>query len=93
MVREVVRIAGRVQGVGFRDRVLDIANDYRVAGTVRNLRSGETLEIDVEGEPAEIERFVADVLAHPPTFARIAAVDREQRAPRGRTRFTLEPTG
>jgi acylphosphatase len=92
MVREVVRITGRVQGVGFRDRVLDIAADYRVAGTVRNLRADETLEIDVEGEPDEVERFIENVLAHPPTFARIAAAERERREPRGVTRFTLEPT-
>lgn len=92
MVREVVRIRGRVQAVGFRDRVLDIAGDHRVAGTVRNLRADEALEIDVEGEPGEVERFIEDVLAHPPTFARIAAVDRERRAPRGVARFTLEPT-
>jgi acylphosphatase len=93
MIREVVRVSGRVQAVGFRDRVLDIAESYQVAGTVRNLRAGDVLEIDVEGEPAEVERFVADVLAHPPTFARIEAVERTHSAPRNLKRFTRGATG
>ena len=64
-------LTGRVQGVGFRDRVIALAARHPVAGTVRNLRAEDALEIDVEGEPAAVERFIADVLAHPPSFARI----------------------
>lgn len=91
-VRQLLRIFGRVQAVGFRDRVLDIAECYRVAGSVRNLRSGEILEVDAEGEPAEVERFFADVLAHPPTFARVERVERETLAPRGASGFSRAPT-
>jgi acylphosphatase len=92
MVREIVRITGRVQAVGFRDRVLDIAESYRVAGTVRNVREDEALEIVAEGDPDEVERFIADVLAHPPTFARVEGVERTSTAPRDLKGFTRGAT-
>jgi hydrogenase maturation factor HypF (carbamoyltransferase family) len=92
MIREVVRVRGRVQGVGFRDRVAVIAEDYRVSGTVRNLRPREILEIDVEGERNEVDRFLDDVFAHPPTFARVEGVDREPAQPRGVDGFTIAKT-
>jgi len=92
MIREIVRVRGRVQAVGFRDRVADIAEDYRVSGTVRNLRPDPVLEIDVEGERSEIERFLDDVFAHPPTFARVEGVDREPAQPRGVDGFTIAKT-
>jgi len=93
IVRQVVRIAGRVQAVGFRDRVLEIADDYRVAGTVRNLRPNDVLEIDVEGEAGEVDRFLEDVARHPPTFARIERIERAARQPRNVTGFTRAATG
>jgi len=92
MVRAVVTISGRVQGVGFRATVRDVAARHRVAGTVRNLREGSRLEIDVEGERADVEAFLADVLARPPRFARIDAVDRRGAEPRGVLSFRDAPT-
>jgi hydrogenase maturation protein HypF len=91
--REIVVLTGRVQNVGFRDAVLRVARRHRVAGTVRNLRDGERLEIDVEGEPAAVAAFVDDVLANPPHFARLGAVARTKAEPRGATRFELAGTG
>ena len=91
--REVVRLTGRVQGVGFRDRVIDIAESYDVAGTVRNIRRSESLEIDVEGEPGEVERFIAAVLANPPTFARVLQVERSAAVPLGLRGFGRAPDG
>jgi hydrogenase maturation factor HypF (carbamoyltransferase family) len=67
----IVTLMGRVRGVGFRYRVLEIAAKHPVAGTVRNLRSADALEIDVQGDDADVERFIADVLAHPPALARV----------------------
>ena len=60
-VRELVVLQGRVQGVGLRERVLQVARGYDVAGTVRNLRAGDAVEIDVEGEQSGIDAFVADL--------------------------------
>jgi acylphosphatase len=92
MIREIVRVRGRVQGVGFRDRVAEIAEEYRVSGTVRNLRRDASLEIDVEGEQSEVDRFLDDVFAHPPTFARVDGLDREPAQPRGVQGFTIAKT-
>lgn len=51
---------GQVQGVGFRRRTERIARGYPVAGYVRNLDDG-SVELEVEGEPDVIERFLAAV--------------------------------
>lgn len=86
-VRELVVLQGRVQGVGLRERVLQVARGYDVAGTVRNVRAGDAVEIDVEGEQSGIDAFVADLTANLPSFAVLEAVRREPAAPRGATGF------
>ncbi len=92
MIRTVVTLSGRVQGVGFRATVLDLAARHRVAGRVRNLRDGARLEIDVEGERAAVERFLDDVLARPPRFARVDRIERQDTEPRGTEGFREAPT-
>jgi len=57
---EQIYFAGRVQGVGFRQAVLQVAREFEVAGFVQNLSDGRVL-LDVEGAAAEIERLVAVV--------------------------------
>ena len=53
---------GDVQGVGFRYTACRMATDYDVTGTVRNLPDGR-VECLIEGEPQEIDRFLAAVTA------------------------------
>jgi acylphosphatase len=93
MKREIVTLRGRVQAVGFRERVLEIARHRAVAGTVRNLRAGHALEIDVEGDEAEVDAFVKAVIDGRPFFARIDVIDRRPAEPRGSTGFRLAATG
>jgi acylphosphatase len=52
--------AGRVQGVGYRARVIESAERHGVRGTVMNRADGTVL-IEVQGEPGAVERFLADV--------------------------------
>lgn len=87
MVRKIVILIGRVQRVGFRDTVVAHAKRFGVAGSVRNLRVSESLEIDVEGEAEEVERFLASVLAAPPSWARVDEVVTRFDAPLGRSGF------
>jgi len=53
-----VRFYGRVQGVGFRYTAYRLAGGHDVTGYVKNLPDG-SVECVVEGEPAEIDAFVA----------------------------------
>ncbi|MBV8198119.1 MAG: acylphosphatase [Candidatus Eremiobacteraeota bacterium] len=71
--RRNVRIRGVVQGVFFRETVSRIAARYDVHGFVRNVASN-TVEIEAEGEPKVVNAFITDVLAHPPSGARITSV-------------------
>ncbi len=63
--REVI-YRGRVQGVGFRYTTQRVAQAFSVSGYVKNLPDGRVL-VEVEGQPAELDRFlaaVADRLGH-----------------------------
>ena len=55
-----VLYAGRVQGVGFRYSVKQIATGFDVTGWVRNLPDGR-VELQANGETAEVEAFLAGV--------------------------------
>ena len=55
-----VLYSGRVQGVGFRYTAQGLAAGYAVAGSVRNLLSGE-VELVAEGEDDVVEAFLAAV--------------------------------
>jgi acylphosphatase len=92
MTRTIVTLSGIVHGVGFRYTALRIAARYPVAGTVRNVRAGERVEIDVEGEAGVVEAFVTDILANPPPAARIDRVERSSAEPRGLRSFSEAPT-
>lgn len=48
--------SGRVQGVGFRYTVKQVAAGYAVTGTVRNLPDGR-VELLAEGARVELEAF------------------------------------
>ena len=51
-----VTVEGRVQGVGFRHTVKQVASGYDVTGTVRNLPDGR-VELVAEGEREELDAF------------------------------------
>ena len=57
---KTVRYTGRVQGVGFRYTARRVADDFAVAGFVRNLPDG-SVELVAEGEGAEVAAFLAAV--------------------------------
>jgi len=59
-VRYDIVFTGRVQGVWFRATTEGIARDYAVTGWVRNEPDG-TVRCIAEGEPEELDRFIAAV--------------------------------
>lgn len=56
----IVHYSGRVQGVGFRYRVRQIACEFEVTGYVHNLADGRVL-LEAEGEESEVLKFLAEV--------------------------------
>jgi acylphosphatase len=60
MIRRMSHFSGRVQGVGFRYTVQDLAERFDVRGYVRNLPDGG-VELVAEGRPDEIDRFLATI--------------------------------
>lgn len=69
----LVRVRGRVQGVGFRDGCMDGALRFGVAGWVRN-RSDGTVEALLHG-PAERLDALQRWLRHAIAAARVEAID------------------
>lgn len=55
-----VNFVGRVQGVGFRATTHQLAQQFLVAGYVRNLPDG-SVELVAQGAKDEIDRFLAAV--------------------------------
>ena len=57
MIRQRIHFFGNVQGVGFRYTTCSMARGFAVTGFVRN-RSNGSVELAVEGESDEVERFL-----------------------------------
>ena len=53
-----LEIAGRVQGVGFRESMRAVAQALEVNGWVRN-RDDDSVEAIVQGADADVERLIA----------------------------------
>lgn len=57
MASTQVFYSGRVQGVGFRYSVKQIAKGFDITGWVRNLADGR-VELQASGEPRELAAFI-----------------------------------
>ncbi|HEY4669089.1 MAG TPA: acylphosphatase [Tepidiformaceae bacterium] len=64
--RRRIVVRGRVQGVGFRLFVRDLALDMGLSGWVRNLPDGRSLEAVAQGEREAVQRFVSLMRQGPP---------------------------
>jgi acylphosphatase len=57
---ETVLFTGHVQGVGFRYTTLQVAREFEVAGSVRNLPDGR-VQLEAEGSEREVDGFITAV--------------------------------
>lgn len=71
-----IRILGIVQGVSFRWWVYNAANEFNIAGFVKNEDDGSVL-IEAEGKEDDLEKFMDRIKAGPPA-ARITEFKREE---------------
>jgi acylphosphatase len=60
MIARRIIFEGRVQGVGFRYAVKDLARGFDVCGWVKNLPEG-SVELQVAGDPQEVEDFLHEI--------------------------------
>jgi acylphosphatase len=59
-------VYGRVQGVYFRYFVRNVARKLGLKGYVRNLASGDAVEIKAEGEKPQLDRLLEELKTGPP---------------------------
>lgn len=68
-IRRRLKIAGIVQGVGFRPLVYRYAQDHQLSGFVLNHSQGVSIEI--QGQQADVEGFITKLQHSPPPLSRI----------------------
>ena len=91
MIARRLVVRGRVQGVGFRYALVDVATMMGAAGWVRKRRDG-TVEALVQGEDTIVDAVVAWCRRGPPA-ARVTTVDVEAATPdSGTAGFSMKPT-
>jgi acylphosphatase len=83
VVRRRVLVAGRVQGVWFRDSCQRMARELGLTGSARNLEDGR-LEIVAEGEPEAVDKLTAWAWVGPPR-AQVTGVEIYEEAPTNQT--------
>ncbi|HLK39678.1 MAG TPA: carbamoyltransferase HypF [Polyangiaceae bacterium] len=86
--RRAITVRGAVQGVGMRPYVYGLAQRLGLTGFVRN-RSG-AVDIEVEGAPAAVGRFLDELASHPPPLARIDVLRSASAPPMGDGAFRIE---
>jgi len=82
-----IRVKGVVQGVGFRPYIYQLAGRHKLRGHVANTGSG--VIIHVEGAPADIDAFLADIPAQAPPLAQITEIRSGAADPEQAASFTI----
>jgi len=85
--RVAARVEGTVQGVGFRPHVYRLARELGLSGYVRNDERGVALE--VEGEAAAVNSFLARLASEAPPLARVERVLTDERELAGKEGFSI----
>ncbi|MGA8941367.1 MAG: carbamoyltransferase HypF [Thermoactinomyces sp.] len=85
-----VTVKGRVQGVGFRPFIFQIADRYQIKGTVQNNMDG--VKILAEGSSDDLDAFVKAIETESPRLSRIDEVIVEEKEQTGFDRFEIIPS-
>ncbi len=70
MIAKRIIFEGRVQGIGFRYTVKDLARGFNVCGWVKNLPEG-SVELQVMGEATEVADFIREIAVESPVARNI----------------------
>ncbi len=74
LARLSVTVHGRVQGVYFRYFIRNTARGLSLKGYVRNLGSGDAVEVRAEGDKRQLDRLLEQLKTGPPG-ARVKRVE------------------
>ena len=80
--QRVIRIHGKVQGVGYRFFATRVARRLGLKGTIQNNRDG-TVDAVVEGEKGDIDDWIEE-LKEGPRYAEVTKIDQETKDFSGR---------
>jgi acylphosphatase len=69
MIRYYIVVEGRVQGVGFRYTVCQLASQFALTGWVRNMDNG-MVDMEIQGPMKEVSQFLS-ALRKPGYFIRV----------------------
>jgi len=81
MQRAIITVKGRVQRVGYRDFVAEIADKMGITGSVQNLPDGENVEIIAEDEKKVLEEFLKLLWAKEDSSIKVTKIDVEYQPP------------
>ncbi|CAM3897414.1 carbamoyltransferase HypF [Mesobacillus zeae] len=85
-----IKVRGRVQGVGFRPFIFQIAECFGIKGTVQNNMDG--VNICAEGSKAKIESFIESIRSNAPRLSKIQQIVVETATPAGASEFKIIPS-
>jgi acylphosphatase len=71
-----LRVYGRVQRVGFRRQILDLAQELKLSGHAKNLPDG-SIEIFIQGEKEQLTKFL-QMLQQPLPPAKVTEIKSEE---------------
>lgn len=80
-------IRGRVQGVGFRPFIFQLASNYQLTGTVQNNMDG--VKIHIEGKSENIDMFIEAIRNNAPRLSRIDEIITKDALTKGYDDFTI----
>ena len=78
----LIRIHGKVQGVGYRFFATRVARRLGLKGWIQNMRDG-SVEAMVEGEDKTIDEWIEE-LKEGPRYAEVTKIDQEQKESTGK---------
>ena len=86
----LLHVTGTVQGVGFRPFIYQLAKAHGLFGYVKNL--GNHVEILIEGCPASLERFLAELPEKKPPLAKVTEIKLKNVPVSGSSKFIIVPS-
>ena len=87
MHRAVITVRGRIQKVGYRDVVAEIANNMDITGIVENLTDGTNVKIIAEAKKEVLDEFIEVLWLKDEALIKVINIDVSFQSPTGEFEF------